>query len=179
VTYTSSTGWTNNYLFTHTDLNTYFGANLESLRDQHDFNTVVGLASGNTSVGTTVVVTLSWSTALRNVGSGWSSASPTRITIPATARYRLWGVVRWSGNASGYRRVRYFVNGSTVAQEAAWLPTPSAAIGARLNFVQDSSFTSGDYLEFQVFHNAGAAINVVGSSIGTNTRVGVRRIGDQ
>lgn len=88
-----------------------------------------------------------------------STASNTsRIVAQTAGRFEGFANVEFAADSDGYRRVSFLVNGTTSVggQTVAAAPTVSTRLSATRTFVLAAS----DYVEVQVAHTAGGALDV-------------------
>lgn len=102
-----------------------------------------------------------------NTVSAWSSATPTRITPPASARFiRLSGSVVFAPNATGPRLLRFMKNGGPIdSTSIVTQTTTTAAIEWGLSTISRwMRVAAGDYFEMSVLQSSGAALNLSASA---------------
>ena len=89
-----------------------------------------------------------------------------RLTVPSTGYYLVNAQVMFATNASGYRQLGIFKNGTRLNYATATAAT--SATEATIIFNLMVSLTAADYLEIKVFQNSGGNLAVYGDS--SNTR---------
>jgi hypothetical protein len=88
--------------------------------------------------------------------------NPSRLTIPITGRYRVWGVVQFAANGTGYRQARILLNGTTVIERVTF--SPNASVVAMFPVYLERNFTAGDFIELDVRQTSTAALLVNGGA---------------
>ena len=93
-----------------------------------------------------------------STGMHSTSVNTSRITIAVAGAYDVGCCVRFASNATGYRQVFLFKNGTNVILQ----DTRNAVNGAVTIITIHTRyiFTAGDYIEAVVFQNSGGALNV-------------------
>lgn len=94
-----------------------------------------------------------------------NATNNSRITITTAGKYRVSANIEIEANATGYRNVGLFVNGSTFMGIATMVG--SSAASAILNVSADYNLSAGDYIQVTVFQNSGSSLNV-SASVSTN-----------
>lgn len=97
-----------------------------------------------------------------DIGGMHSTSSNTeRVTVPAGegGLYRADSVVNYALDADGYRVLNFKKNGTTDFNVAI-CPVNSGAVQTVLSGGRSLVLVAGDYLTVNVFHNAGAALNI-------------------
>lgn len=112
------------------------------------------------SIPNSSATSITFDSAVADPYTMWDVALPSRITASHTGYYLLGGGASFASNSTSYRIVRWAVNG-TVVQDGNVLVQPSSAgvstrVAARSTFVL---LTEGDYVELQVQHAIGSALN--------------------
>ena len=92
-----------------------------------------------------------------------TSVSNSRITIQTEGKYLINGNWSWAANASGYRRGRFRVNGSTVIAMAQTVTPPPGNPRMTLSCIY--SFSVDDYIELVVDQDSGSGIDVTSESL--------------
>jgi hypothetical protein len=89
-----------------------------------------------------------------------------RVTIPTGkgGYYLLSSSTYWDSNSSGFRRIRYLINGSTSALNT-YTPGTSNANSTQNHTVV--KLTAGDYVEMLVSQNSGGSLNTNWSTDGS------------
>lgn len=191
MAYTDPPDFGNNTTISSAELNTYLRDNFQSLRDHSDLMCNLRLTSGPLPLANNTSVSISWTTAPRNQGSLWASASNTRIYLPAVGRWRLWGSIGFSSNASAGSRYVYYKRNATAASALAHelqggagdMSTDGSGndkLAIYHNFAVDT-FTSstGDYITFFALQNSGSTMSLsTGNATTVGTQVGVRYLGE-
>lgn len=127
---------------------------------------------------------------LNNSGSDWSIASSTwtdltwsaenfdtdnfhststntaRVTIPTgkAGKYLIRANVNFDPNATGYRAVRFYKNGTTSTQQNQTSWTVSSSLSTQLLWVKVLDLIVGDYITLQVLQNTGSNLLVYESA---------------
>lgn len=97
-----------------------------------------------------------------NNGIHSTSVNPSRMTIVTPGRYRCIGQAAFAANATGYRIVYLSRNGGAVAQSRG----NAISIVSLQQAYAEILCSAGDYIEMDVQHTAGAALNlIVGATI--------------
>jgi hypothetical protein len=97
-----------------------------------------------------------------------------RITIPTGkgGKYRFETMIRWDGNSSGARSIKFYINGS---EGQTVYRAPAFAAGAVIN---TPSFTlnlsAGDYVQIYVNQTSGGNVDIDNSGSGTQLGAGLR-----
>jgi hypothetical protein len=90
--------------------------------------------------------------------SYYNNANPTRLTAPATGKYRVSGSISYASNATGVRYLLFKLNGTTLTGAG------QIDIGANpgdTTIISSSALValnSGDYLELIAFQNSGGSL---------------------
>lgn len=98
----------------------------------------------------------------------------TRLTVPEDGWYVISGGAVFASNATGYRRIQIFRNGTAFRGRATH--SQNAVNGLATSMATSSSAflcTAGDYFEFEVTQTSGGALNVITN---TSTYFAIRRI---
>lgn len=120
---------------------------------------VQSIPNGTWPTGTAIT----FDTATVDNYSGWSGGSPTRYTFPRSGLYYVYGMVSYSGNATGTRAAGLRVNaaaftnwgGHDMPSSTGTAPAHRVAVARQLRVV------AGDYVELMAFQSSGAARNTV------------------
>jgi hypothetical protein len=123
--------------------------------------------TGTQNLGSGSENTISWNTATVNRG-GFTIASNI-LTVPHTGLYDITALIGWSGNATGYRIARLYVNGSIVLNDYN-TPATANAITQGIN-ITGLTLTANDTIEIRGLQNSGATL-----TIGTASRLLVRYV---
>lgn len=85
-------------------------------------------------------------------------------TIPAglTGIWRMSGIARFAGHATGRRVARILMNGATTIYEY-YIPA-GAAIDINVIWSSTYPLEAGQYVEFQVWQNSGGSLNLLGGA---------------
>lgn len=89
-------------------------------------------------------------------GSAW------KFTAPTAGLYRLFGMVTWSGNASGTRYVSIFKN--DVDTESLYYFTATDANTISRSGSTVLNLAAGDYVQLKAFQNSGGALTIFNAS---------------
>lgn len=87
-----------------------------------------------------------------------TAGSTSRITFQTAGRYEVFANVNYAADSDGYRRVSFLVNGTTTIGGQTMPAAPTVA--TRLSASRSVTVSAGDYIEVQVAHTAGAALDV-------------------
>lgn len=106
---------------------------------------------------------ITWQSTDLDTDSIWSAGAPTRVTVPAgVTKVRVTGGVRWASSSVGTSRMAGIVkNGATIPGNSFSGGAPSGTSAGHSLDTGVIAVTAGDYFELRVFHNVGAALNVV------------------
>jgi hypothetical protein len=102
------------------------------------------------------------------------STNNSRITIPTGkgGKYRFETMIRWDGNSSGARSIKFYINGS---EGQTVYRAPAFAAGAVIN---TPSFTlnlsAGDYVQIYVNQTSGGNVDIDNSGSTTQLGAGLR-----
>ena len=122
------------------------------------------LSAATTSIPNTTETSISWTAEAFDVGNLHDLVTnPSRFTVPTggDGLYLVNAQAQFAADADGIRSVRIFQNGSLVAQNDI-----AAGTTAALSFQATAllSLVAGDYVEVKVWHSAGAALDLNGST---------------
>lgn len=87
-----------------------------------------------------------------------------RLTAPRAGKYAISAHIEWTSNATGGRRVRLLLNGSTVIAQDYRLGASSSSEALNMSLSTIYSLATSDYVEVQVWHNRGSGLNVLTSA---------------
>lgn len=186
MAYTDPPNFPNNTTITSAELNTYLRDNLESLRDHGDLMCALRLGVDQ-GIANGITTSISWTTAERNQGSLWASASADRIYLRAAGRWRLWGTVGYSANTTvGSRFTMFRWDNETTNQELQGQSGDANAATAIGVFPHYHNFaptiytsSTGRYIRIMVNQNSGASMSVLANGATVlASRVGVRFMGE-
>ena len=113
------------------------------------------------TISTATDTALTWQAEIFDTDAFHSTSSNTsRITIPAGkgGKYEFSFALRWSGNATGYRNVSFYVNGSTGAIINRVINLNASDPIMNGSVLLDLS--AGDYFELYVYQNSGGNLDV-------------------
>lgn len=112
------------------------------------------------SVPNSTDTAITFTSAVSDNWSGWTSGSSTRYTIKVAGVYAVSGAVCWAGNATG-RRYNYLrINGTTaIPGSAGDLASPATNNITVVSPLIIHSFAVGDYIELIANQTSGAALN--------------------
>lgn len=86
-----------------------------------------------------------------------------RLTCKTAGKYLIGGCVGLTANATGWRGVRIYLNGTTVLVYSL-VPASSATYQFQINLVTLWSLAVNDYVELQVFQDSGISLNILNDS---------------
>lgn len=117
----------------------------------------------NAAIATTTstYATISWDVEDWDVdGMTSTSVNPTRIVCIITGKYEFSIMLSFAANATGYREINYFKNGTTDLGS----DKIAAANGASTGFssVRSFSLVATDYIEIRVLQSSGGALSTNG-----------------
>jgi hypothetical protein len=89
----------------------------------------------------------------------------TRFTIPSGkgGKWLTSGVVTFASNASGFRFVRLYKNGTAFIVPAGVPPVNGDTTQLAFSYIH--TFTAGDYMEVFVYQNSGGNLNIAGADL--------------
>lgn len=118
----------------------------------------VSLQLGSTQAITTATITsVQWQTELWDTDDYWDSGTNTDIVIPETGKYHVTATIDFEANATGYREIRFYVNGTLkrIAQLGGWSGADTAFTHSKtLDLVK------GDILTIRVHQTSGGNLNI-------------------
>lgn len=122
------------------------------------------LSAATTSIANTTETAIDWTAEAWDVGNLHDLVTtPSRFTIPTggDGLYFVAAQAQFAADADGIRSIRIFVNGALVAQNDI-----AAGTTAALSFQASAllSLVATDYVEIKVWHSAGAALDLNGST---------------
>lgn len=94
----------------------------------------------------------SWHSTVSNTG---------RLTAPSAGAVLLHGMVRWSGNATGYRQLELVKNGASIVASRKENVAGTDDFTQEIWLLQDAA--AADYWTLQVKQNSGVALNLLTS----------------
>lgn len=121
--------------------------------------------SANQSVANNALVALTFDSERYDTANYHSTSSNTsRITIPATGKYRVFAQAAMATNSTGLRYIYIRLNGTTTIACESCLP--SSTDETRIATSTEWAFTAGDYVELYVLHSisGGGALNSLANS---------------
>jgi hypothetical protein len=100
-----------------------------------------------------------------NGGLHSTVTNPSRLTAQKAGKYNISGHVQFLSNASGYRWVEIFLNGTTVIARQAGpaLSGPATDLSVSTTY----HLAVNDYVELWVYQNSGGNLDVVAVSAGS------------
>ncbi|MEV5080334.1 hypothetical protein AB0K74_16390 [Streptomyces sp. NPDC056159] len=90
----------------------------------------------------------------------WNPAAPTLLTIKTPGYYSVVGTFGFANNATGYRRLSIYVNGTLIASNM----SPAIAANMYMSCSQVAYFRANDTASMRLVQNSGAALNAVVSA---------------
>jgi hypothetical protein len=89
-----------------------------------------------------------------------TTVNPERVVVPVAGRYQIKSKLTFTSNATGYRRLRLYKNGSGGTLLAS--NSCSAVNGdvTTLNLNETVDLVAGDYVQVNGFQNSGGSLNV-------------------
>jgi len=115
----------------------------------------------NVTVANNTDVAITFDHEVYDVGSFWTSGSPTRFTVPVTGLYLIHGFVEWNnGSTSGLRRLWIRRNGADI------LAKEEDGITTHTNKVQQTIsttylLTAADYVELYARQSSGGSLDIL------------------
>ena len=142
----------------------------------------MAVASGNTSVAnaTDTAVAFGGTDLYDTDGFHDPSSNNSRITIPSGkgGKYLFQTMIRWDGNSSGARSIKFYINGAE-GQTIYRAPAFSAAVIINVSFMLNLVAT--DYVQIYVNQTSGSTIEVENSGstsqLGAGLRFGCQYLG--
>lgn len=124
--------------------------------------------SGNISLTNNADVVLTFDTNLTDTDAPSSpmhstTTNTSQVVMNWTGFYQVKATVSFATNATGERRVRIRLNGTTIIAEAV-MGANGAAGATTIHAVCDRYFNAGDYVEVLAFQNSGGALSSVQNS---------------
>lgn len=89
------------------------------------------------------------------------STNPSRLTCKKAGLYLVSSRALFEFNATGIRDAQIRKNGNRIVADCANLPPNLFPYGSPLNFCLFINLSINDYLEFVVYQNSGASLNIV------------------
>ena len=106
-----------------------------------------------------VVTTLTYNSEDYDDDNYHSTVSLTgRLVVPSAGRYTIGCNIAWDSNSTGYRELRFRLNGSTIIGRVRHLPVSGATSWQALNVTL--SLSANDYIESQVVQTSGGVLDV-------------------
>lgn len=93
------------------------------------------------------------------------AGQPTRLTIPTGegGKYLFTAIVHFAAAAGGQRKMELKLNGITVLSEGVRFTGDATSVSG-LAIVDIQNVSAGDYVEIMLWHDQGAAVNILGGS---------------
>lgn len=93
------------------------------------------------------------------------AGQPTRLTIPTGegGKYLFTAIVHFAAAAGGQRKMELKLNGTTVLSEGVRFTGDATSVSG-LAIVDIQNVSAGDYVEIMLWHDQGAAVNILGGS---------------
>jgi len=142
------------------------GTDLVDYRPSRGDGALVVLST-NLAVPSATWTVASWATVVRDTHGLWSAGAPERFTIPAgIGRARLFAAGVFAANATGYRTSHIAKNGGTGlgnrfdGSSFILFPALNGDVTVPASFTSVVDVVPGDYFDFRVWQNSGAALNV-------------------
>lgn len=105
-------------------------------------------------------------------GTWWSSANPTRLTVPVAGKFKIDCGAQWIANATGFRQLVLKTNGIFTGPRE-----NKAGISGTNTKNQvtngENVYAAGDYIESSLYQTSGAAMNLIA---GTDTFCTIRKV---
>lgn len=115
--------------------------------------------STSQSIATATATSVSFSTTRYDQANFWSAGNPTRLTVPETGTYMIFGHVIYDVNSTGYRLTRLRLNGTTyLAGDSKPAVSGDVTVASVATMYR---LTASDYVELVVFHSVGASLNLL------------------
>jgi len=89
--------------------------------------------------------------------------SSSQLVCPASGKYLIVGQFAFEANASGFRRARIILNGSTSLAHLVE-PVPDGTRDTYFNISTIYNLTAGQYVELEAYQNSGGNLNVLASA---------------
>lgn len=116
--------------------------------------------STSQSILNNTTTAISMDTELFDTDSYWSATAPTRLTLPATGYYSLYGNGHWDANGTGRRNSAFYLNGGATGYGGLSF-APNSAVPTYQLATTLIHGTAGDYWEFKVLQTSGGSLNYV------------------
>lgn len=122
--------------------------------------------NANQAAATGAWTALSWDVEEDDDGGFYAGGAPTRLTIPATGWYALYGWLAWANSGAGAGRyASWHLNGNAYVKAAADLIADRDTVGEQYeNLFFIAPFTANDYLELKGLQDTGGNLNMTGSA---------------
>lgn len=117
----------------------------------------------NQTIPDSTATPISFDTETYDTDAYRDAGAPTRLTVPATGKYRLHGTIQWDGVAVGTLQMYIHFNGASVIAK---VQTDALASGNSIIYEvnQDFAATAGQYFRLLVFQDSGSPLDVVAVS---------------
>ncbi len=128
------------------------------------------------SIASGTGVSLSFDTSQRDTDGYYSSAAPTRLTVPTGlgGEYLVSAHVEYAANATGHRHLFIRLNGVTALVTDIRLALGST-LPTRMSVQAQVPLAAGDYVEVRVFQDSGGALSVTNTTF--SPRLTLVRVG--
>jgi hypothetical protein len=135
-----------------------------TIQAQAGFHTYIARVkgSGNQSLADTGDAPITWDSESApsedTLAMHSTSSNAERIVVPIAGRYQVKSKLTFAANATGYRRVRLYKNGTTLLATNACAAVNGEVTTCSLNETVD--LVAGDYVQVNGVQNSGGALNV-------------------
>ena len=117
--------------------------------------------TANQSISNATDTAVAWDSEIFDTNSFHDNATNnSRITIPTGkgGKYQFNFVIRWVGNSTGFRNIKFFINGVEGASLVRALNLSSD--GLVMNGSVILNLSAGDYVQLYVYQNSGGSLNL-------------------
>lgn len=120
--------------------------------------------AANQSIANGGTTGFSWDVEVADNNSIWSAGAPTRFTVSGTGNMvaTISATVNFAANATGYRRLLIYKNGSSTGRLAAYNVDGSASFNTFISVYAQIPCVNGDYFEIVPSQASGGALNATG-----------------
>lgn len=116
------------------------------------------------SIPNNTATTLTWNQISNDRLGGYSGSQPTRYTCQTPGIYHLFASVTLAANATGIRTIKFLANGGPLNSTIATINALGTGASSIATIPAMIKLVPGDYLEVEVTHTGGTALNTVVST---------------
>ena len=118
------------------------------------------------SIANATVTEVPFESAVFDTDAHWASGAPTRLTCKVGGKYVVNAVMVFDPSTAGRRVVRVRKNGTEILSRVDAHPVQVASQRTSINISTIINLAATDFIEFQVFQDSGAALNLYCSDAG-------------